>query len=64
MSDKVRYNIFPDRIYVADVEGDKIAVSGEDIVNIIPEILRRKYIEAMFGYEQIPFDNSSESLVE
>jgi hypothetical protein len=64
MSDKFRYLIFPDRTYTIEVEGEKVEVEGQDIVNIIPEMLRKKYIQACFGYEALPFDNTQESLVE
>ena len=64
MTDKYRYTIYPDRTYVIDYDGDKIEIPGSDIVNIVPDILRKKFIESMFGYEQIPFDNSQEGLVE
>ena len=63
MEDKYRYVIYPERIYVVEFEDVKVQISGEDIVNIIPDILRKKYIEAMFGYEQTPFDNTQEGLV-
>jgi hypothetical protein len=62
--DKYRYTIFPERTYVIDYDGDKVQVSGSDIVNIVPDILRKKYIEAFFRYEEVPFDNTQEGLVE
>jgi len=64
MSDKFKYPIFPDRTYTVTVEGERVEVLGQDIVNIIPEMLRKKYIQACFGYEQVAFDNKQESLVE
>ena len=64
MTDKYRYIIYPERTYVVDVDGDSVEVQGQDIVNIIPDMLRRKYIKAFFGYENIPFDNTQEGLVE
>lgn len=64
MSDKYRYTIYPERIYVVEFDDAKVEISGEDIVNIIPDILRQKYVEAMFGYEEIPFDNTQEGLVQ
>jgi hypothetical protein len=64
MSDKYRYAIYPERTYVIDYDGDKIEVAGSDIVNIIPDILRRKYIESFLGYEQVSFDKDCEGLVE
>jgi hypothetical protein len=64
MTDKYRYIIYPERIYVVEVDGDSVEIEGQDIVNIIPDILRRKYIEACFGYDVFPFDKTEESLVE
>jgi hypothetical protein len=64
MTDKYRYFIYPERTYVVDVDGDSVEVQGQDIVNIIPDMLRKKYIEACFGYESISFDNTQEGLVE
>lgn len=64
MTDKYKYTIYPERKYVVEIDNDKIEISGEDIVNIIPDILRKKYIEAFFGYDKIPFDNTQEGLVE
>jgi hypothetical protein len=64
MTDKYRYIIYPERIYVVEVAGDSVEIEGQDIVNIIPDILRRKYIEACFGYDVFPFDKTEESLVE
>jgi hypothetical protein len=64
MTDKYRYIIYPERTYVVDVDGDSVEVQGQDIVNIIPDMLRKKYIEACFGYESISFDNTQEGLVE
>lgn len=64
MSDKFKYPIFPDRTYTVTVEGERVEVLGQDIVNLIPDILREKYIQACFGYESIKFDNTEESLVE
>jgi len=64
MTDKYRYIIYPERTYVVDVDGDSVEVQGQDIVNIIPDMLRKKYIEAYFGYESISFDNTQEGLVE
>ena len=61
---KFRFLILPERTYTVDVDGDSVEVQGHDIVNIIPEILRRKYIQACFGYDSIPFDNTQEGLVE
>ena len=54
----------PERTYTIDVDGDSVEVQGQDIVNIIPELLRKKYIQACFGYENIPFDSTQEGLVE
>lgn len=64
MTDKYRYIIYPDRTYMVDYDGDAVEVLGQDIVNIIPDMLRRKYVEAFFGYESVPFDKSQEGLVE
>ena len=64
MTDKYRYTIYPDRTYVVQIDEDKVEVLGQDIVNIIPDILRKKYIQACFGYDSIPFDNTQEGLVE
>jgi hypothetical protein len=61
---KFRFLILPERTYTVDVDGDSVEVQGQDIVNIIPEMLRKKYIQACFGYESIPFDNTQEGLVE
>jgi hypothetical protein len=61
--DKYRYTIFPERTYIIDYDGDKVQVSGSDIVNIIPDMLRKKYIEALLGYEEIPFDNTEKGSV-
>lgn len=63
MSNKFRYIIFPDRTYTIKVEGEDVEVLGQDIVNIIPDMLRKKYLESMFGYEIVPFDSTEESLV-
>ena len=64
MSDnKFRYLIFADRTYTIQIDGESIEIEGQDIVNIIPEMLRKKYIQACFGYESISFDNTEESLV-
>jgi hypothetical protein len=49
---------------MVDYDGDAVEVLGQDIVNIIPDMLRRKYVEAFFGYESVPFDKSQEGLVE
>jgi hypothetical protein len=54
----------PDRTYTIDVDGESVEVQGQDIVNIIPDMLRKKYVEAFFGYESISFDNTQEGLVE
>jgi hypothetical protein len=64
MIDKYKYTIYPERTYVVNLDGDSVEVQGEDIVNIIPDMLRKKYVQAFFGYEQIPFDNTQEGLVE
>ena len=64
MTNKFRYIIMPDRTYTIDVDGESVEVQGQDIVNIIPDMLRKKYIEAFFGYETISFDNTQEGLVE
>ena len=56
--------ILPERTYTIDINGDSVEVEGQDIVNIIPEMLRKKYIQACFGYETLPFDNTQEGLVE
>jgi RNase P/RNase MRP subunit p29 len=65
MSDnKFRYLIFPDRTYTIEVEGEQVEIEGQDIVNIVPEMLLKKYVQACFGYEAIPFDKTQESLVE
>jgi hypothetical protein len=64
MSNKFQYIIFPERTYTIEVEGERVEIEGQDIVNIIPELLRKKYIQACFGYETVSFDNSQESLVE
>jgi hypothetical protein len=64
MTDKYRYMIYPERTYIVDFDGDSVEVQGEDIANIIPEMLRKKYIQACFGYESIPFDSKQEGLVE
>jgi len=64
MTDKYRYIIYPERTYVVDYDGDSVEVLGQDIVNIIPDMLRKKYIEAFFGYEIYPLDSSQEGLVE
>lgn len=64
MSDKFRYPIIPDRTYTVSVDGDEVQVLGQDIVNIIPDLLRKKYVEAFLSYENISFDNVEESLVE
>ncbi len=64
MSDKFQYPIFPDRIYTIALDGEKVEVLGQDIVNIVPEMLMKKYVQACFGYEVIPFDKTQESLVE
>lgn len=61
---KFRYMILPERTYTIDINGDSVEVEGQDIVNIIPEMLRKKYIQACFGYETLPFDNTQEGLVE
>jgi len=53
-----------DRTYTIDVDGESVEVQGQDIVNIIPDMLRKKYVEAFFGYESISFDNTQEGLVE
>ena len=63
MSNKYRYTIYPERTYVFEFEDGKVEVLGEDIVNIIPDLLRRKYVQAFFGYEQVSFDNSQEGVV-
>ena len=63
MIDKYKYTIYPERTYVVNLDGDSVEVQGEDIVNIIPDVLRKKYVEAMFGYEVVPFDSTQESLV-
>ena len=63
MTNKFRYMILPERTYTVDVNGDSVEIEGQDIVNIIPEMLRKKYLEAFFGYENIPFDNTQEGLV-
>lgn len=63
MLDKYRYAIYPERTYVVKIDGEEVEVLGQDIVNIIPDVLRKKYVEAMFGYEVVPFDNTQESLV-
>ena len=64
MTNKFRYIIIPDRTYTIEVEGETVEVEGQDIVNIIPEMLRKKYVQAYFGYESILFDNTQEGLVE
>lgn len=64
MTDKYRYIIYPERTYVVDYDGHSVEVQGEEIVNLIPDMLRKKYIEAFFGYERISFDNTQEGLVE
>lgn len=64
MTDKYRYIIYPERTYVVNIDGDSVEVLGQDIVNIIPDVLRKKYIQAFFGYESISFDNTQEGLVE
>jgi hypothetical protein len=64
MTDKYRYTIYPERTYLVDFNGDSVEVKGQDIVNLVPDILREKYIQACFGYESIKFDNTEESLVE
>lgn len=64
MSDKFQYPIFPDRTYTVTIDGDKVEVLGQDIVNMVPEMLLRKYIQVCFGHEVIPFDKTEESLVE
>ena len=63
MSDKYRYAIYPERTYVVKIDGEEVEVLGQDIVNIVPDLLLRKYIQACFGYESIPFDSTQESLV-
>ena len=64
MTNKFRYIIMPERTYTIDVDGESVEVQGEDIVNIIPELLRKKYVQACFGYDNIPFDSTQEGLVE
>ncbi len=64
MSDKYRYAIYPERTYVIKIDNDEVEVLGQDIVNIIPDLLRTKYIQACFGYEKVPFDKTEESLVQ
>jgi hypothetical protein len=64
MEDKYRYRIFPERKYVFDWDGMEVEVEGSEIVNLIPDILRRKYVEAFFGYDEVPFDKECEGLVE
>jgi hypothetical protein len=64
MTDKYRYTIYPERTYVINYDGHPVEVLGEDIVNIIPDMLRQKYIQAFFGYERIHLDNTQEGLVE
>jgi hypothetical protein len=64
MSDKYRYAIYPERTYVIKIDDDEVEVLGQDIVNIIPDLLRKKYIQAYFGYEEIAFDKTEESLVQ
>ena len=64
MTNKFQYIIYPDRTYTIEVEGEKVEIEGQDIVNIIPEMLRKKYIQACFGYEVFPFDKTQEGLVE
>lgn len=64
MEDKYRYHIYPDRTYIVDWDGDKVEILGSEIVNIIPDMLRKKYVESFFNYEQIPFDKEQEGLVE
>jgi hypothetical protein len=54
----------PERTYTIEVDGESVEVLGQDIVNIIPEMLRKKYIRAYFGYENIPFDSTQKGLVE
>ncbi len=54
----------PERTYTIQVDGESVEVLGQDIVNIIPDMLRKKYVEAFFGYESVPFDNTQEGLVE
>lgn len=64
MSDKYRYTIYPERTYVIKIDNDEVEVMGHEIVNIIPDLLRTKYIQAYFGYEEVPFDKTEESLVQ
>ncbi len=64
MTNKFRYIIMPERTYTIQVDGESVEVQGQDIVNIIPDMLRKKYVEAFFGYESVPFDNTQEGLVE
>ena len=63
MTDKYRYMIYPERTYVFEFEDGKVEVLGHDLVNIIPDILRKKYLDAFFNYEQVPFDNQQEGVV-
>ena len=64
MTDKYRYTIYPERTYVIHYEGHPVEVQGSEIVNIIPDVLRQKYIDVFFRYESILFDNTQEGLVE
>ncbi len=64
MSDKFQYAIYPERTYIITVDGERVEVLGQDIVNIVPQMLVKKYVEACFGYEAYPFDKTQESLVE
>jgi hypothetical protein len=64
MKDKYKFAIYPDRTYVIKVDDFDVEVLGQDIVNLVPDILCEKYIQACFGYESISFDNTQEGLVE